>query len=200
MTKQQRIESLEKDLEWAYDQIKDLKAKANDGFKASTEYNRMQQELHSLHLMQDLSEQHIETEIKQDKRLLDSVLKIRNDNVQLCAEHGAEYWEGMTSINKYDYKDVRDLEKKVTDLEAKVKAKDIVIDHLKSILYGTAPEEPIKRAVGRKPVPEEQQKSVRSYRKQGWTLKDIAEMEGLSLGKVSGICKGIKIKKNSESV
>ncbi len=42
MTKQQRIESLEKDLKLAYDQIKDLKAKANDGFKASTEYSRMQ--------------------------------------------------------------------------------------------------------------------------------------------------------------
>lgn len=195
MTKQQQIERLEKELREAYEMVRQLKKDADEGFKASPEHKRMEQELRSLTLSQSLAEQHIETEIRSDRRLLEQVQKIRDDNVALCAEHGIEYWDGLTQIDKWQTRDIRDLERKVTDLEAKVAAKDIIIEHLKDLLGGRDPLAPKETVMGRKPVPEDQKKRIRSYRRKGWTLKEISEMEGVSIGAVSGICKGIKVKK-----
>lgn len=192
MTKQQRIEQLEKRLEEAYEIIRQLKQDADEGFKASPEYNRMEQEIKSLSLSQSLAEQEIERKIRSDKRLFEKIKKIREDNIALCAEHGIDYWEGLTQIDRWAE---RNFEKKITDLEAKVAAKDIIIEHLKDLLGGRDPLAPKETVMGRKPVPDEQKKRIRSYRRKGWTLREIAEMEGVSIGAVSGICKGIKGKK-----
>lgn len=195
MTKQQQIEQLEKQLKEAYEMVRQVKKDADEGFKASPEYKRMEQEIKSLTLMQSLSERHIETEIRSDRRLLEQVQKIREDNMALCEEHGIEYWEGLTQIDRWATRDIRDLEKKVTDLEAKVAAKDVIIEHLKDLLGGRDPLAPKETVMGRKPVPNEQKKRIRSYRRKGWTLKEISDMEGVSIGAVSGICKDIKVKK-----
>lgn len=195
MTKQQRIEQLEEQLEEAYEIIRQMKKDAEEGFKASPEYNRMEQEIKSLSLSQSLAEHHIESEIRSDRRLLELVQKIREDNIALCAEHGIEYWEGLTQVDRWDTRDVRDLEKKITDLEAKVAAKDIIIEHLKDLLGGRDPLAPKEKVMGRKPVPDDQKKRIRSYRQKGWTLKEISELEGVSIGAVSGICKDIRGKK-----
>ena len=192
MTKQEQIESLKQELSEAYDKIRALQKDADEGFTSSSEYKRMQQEIKGLTLMQTLSEQHIETEIRTDKRLLEEVMKIREDNVALCREHGAEYWEGITQTDRWATQDIRNLEKKITDLEAKLAAKDVVITHLKALLEGEDPLAPKETVMGRKPVPEEQKRRIRSYRRKGYTLKEISEMEGVSLGAVSGICRGIK--------
>lgn len=195
MTKQQQIEQLEKQLKEAYEMVRQVKKDADEGFKASPEYKRMEQEIKSLTLMQSLSEQHIETEIRSNRRLLEQVQKIREDNEALCAEHGIEYWDGLAQIDRWATRDIRDLEKKVTDLEAKVAAKDVIIEHLKDLLGGRDPLAPKETVMGRRPVPDDQKKRIRSYRRKGWTLKEISDMEGVSIGAVSGICKDIKAKK-----
>lgn len=195
MTKQQRIEQLEEQLEEAYEIIRQLKKDADEGFAASLECKRMQEEVKSLTLSQSLAEQEIERKIRSDKRLFEQIRKIREDNIALCAEHGVDYWEGLTQIDRWAE---RDFEKKISDLEAKIAAKDIVIEHLKDLLGGRDPLAPKETVMGRKPVPDEQKKRIRSYRRKGWTLKEIAEMEGVSIGAVSGICKGVKGKKQQE--
>ena len=195
MTKQQQIEQLEKQLKEAYEMVRQVKKDADEGFKASPEYKRMEQEIKSLTLTQSLAEQHIETEIRSDRRLLEQVQKIREDNIALCAKHDIEYWDGLTQVDRWATRDIRDLEKKVTDLEAKVAAKDIIIEHLKDLLGGRDPLAPKETVMGRKPIPDDQKKRIRSYRSKGWTLKEISDMEGVSIGAVSGICKGIKPKK-----
>ena len=200
MTKQQRIEQLEEQLDEAYEIIRQMKKDADEGFKASPEYKRMEQEIKNLTLSQSLAEHHIESEIRSDRRLMQEIKKIREDNIALCAEHGIEYWEGLTQVDRWDTRDVRDLEKKITDLEAKIAAKDIIIEHLKDLLGGRDPLAPKETVMGRKPVPDEQKKRIRSYRRKGWTLREIAEMEGVSIGAVSGICKGIKCKKQQEKL
>ena len=192
MTRQEQIDSLKKELSDAYELISQLRKEANESFTASSEYKRMQQEIKSLKLMQSISEKHIETEIKHDKNLLQQVMKIREDNVALCEEHCLEYREGLTQVDRYAYRNIRDMEKKVVDLEAKVTAKNLIIEHLKDLLGGRDPLAPKETVMGRKPVPEEQKKRIRSYRRKGYTLKEICQMEGISLGAVSGICKGIK--------
>lgn len=77
-------------------------------------------------------------------------------------------------------------------------AKDIIIEHLKDLLGGRDPLAPKEKVMGRKPVPDEQKKRIRSYRRKGWTLKEISELEGVSIGAVSGIRKDIKGKKQQE--
>ena len=195
MTKQQRIEQLEEQLEEAYEIIRQMKKDADEGFKASPEYNRMEQEIKSLALSQSLAEHHIESEIRSDRRLMQEIKKIREDNIALCAEHDVDYWEGITQIDRWTE---RDFEKKIAALEAKIAAKDVIIEHLKDLLGGRDPLAPKETVMGRKPVPDEQKKRIRSYRRKGWKLKEISELEGVSIGAVSGICKGIKGKNKQE--
>ena len=195
MTKQQRIEQLEEQLEEAYEIIRQMKRDTDKGFKASPEYKRMEQEIRGLTLSQSLAEHHIESEIRSDRRLMQEIKKIREDNIALCAEHGVDYWEGLTQIDRWTE---RDFEKKIANLEAKVAAKDIIIEHLKDLLGGRDPLAPKETVMGRRPVPDDQKKRIRSYRQKGWTLREIAEMEGVSIGTVSGICNGIKGKTRQE--
>ncbi|MCR5728032.1 MAG: hypothetical protein K6G24_11265 [Lachnospiraceae bacterium] len=190
MTNKDRIDSLKQELSEAYEQINNLKKKANDDFSASSEYTRMQQEIKGLKLMQSIEEKHLESKIKHDKDLLQQIMKIRKDNVALCREHGIEYWEGLTQTDRYS--DIHELENKVANLEAKIVAKNIVIEHLKDLLSGRDPLAPKETVMGRKPIPDEQKERIKSYRRQGYTLKEISTMEGVSLGAVSGICKDIK--------
>ena len=190
MTKQQQIEKLEQELNAAYDTIEQLRKDADKGFLSSPEYHRMKQDLHFYELSYDMANKRIETEVKSDRRLLDQIKKIRDDNVSLCAEHGIEYWEGIADTDRR--KDIQDLEKKILDLEAKAAAKDIIIEHLKDLLAGRDPDEPKETVMGRRPIPEDVRKRIRSYRKRGFTIKEISEMEGVSIGAVSGICKGIR--------
>ena len=94
--------------------------------------------------------------------------------------------------------DYKQLEKEILELKAKVKAKDLIIGHLKDVLSGIDPAAPKEKILGRKPVPEDQKKRIRKYRKDGYTIKEIADMEGVSLGAVSNICKGIKKRKKED--
>ncbi|MCR5488357.1 MAG: hypothetical protein K6F35_12670 [Lachnospiraceae bacterium] len=197
MSRQDEAHILREELSEAYALINHLQQQSNTDFESSPEYKRMKQEIHALKLSESLAEQHIETGIRQDRRLIEEIKKIREDNVELCAEHGAEYWEGITRIYKQDYKDIRDMEKKIIDLESKIVAKDVIIEHFKDLLAGRDPLAPKETVMGRKPIPDDQKKRIRAYRRKGWTVKEISEMEGVSIGSVSSICKDISITKNS---
>ena len=192
MTKQEKINSLEEELAQAYKQIEELRQDADKSFRTSPEYIRMEQDIKVLKMGEALAKRHIETEIKSNKRLMSDMQKLLEDNRNLCGEHDVEYWIGITQTDRFANKEFRDYEKKITDLEVKLAAKDVIIEHYKDLLAGRDPKEPKETVMGRRPIPEEQKKRVRSYRKKGFTLKEIAEMEGLSIGAVSGICKGIK--------
>ena len=150
----------------------------------------MKEEIKKLKLTERLANQHIETEIKYDRRLKEQIRKLREDNMELCAEHDREYWEGLT--DRWEVKEMRDLEEKITDLEAKIAAKDVIIEHYKDLLEGRDPLKPKERVMGRRPIPEEQKKRIRKYRREGFTLKEIADIEGVAIGSVSNLCKGIK--------
>ena len=193
MTKQQQIGKLEKELQEAYKTIEELNKAVDEGFHASNEYKRMQEEIKTLRLTEKLAKQHRELEIRSDKRLKEEIRQLRDDNMELCAEHGKEYWEGMT--DRWDVKEMRELESKIVDLEAKVAAKDVIIEHYKDLLGGRDPLAPKEKVMGRRPIPEEQKKRIRKYRRDGYTLKEISGMEGVSIGAVSNLCKGLFKKK-----
>lgn len=199
MSRQDEAHILREELSEAYALINQLRQQSNTAYESSSEYKRMQQEIHALKLSERLAEQHIEIGIRQDRRLLEEIRKIREDNIELCADHGAEYWEGITRIYKRDYKDVLDLEKEIVDLKSKIAAKDVIIEHFKDLLAGRDPIAPKETVMGRKPIPDDQKKRIRSYRRKGWTIKEIAEMEGVSIGSVSGICKDITVTKQSQN-
>ncbi len=175
MTKQGRIEELEKELSEAFNEI-----------------SRLKNEIKGYKRMESLAEHRIETEYRDNLQLKESIRKIRDDNIALCAEHGADYWEGITDVAQWGDKDT---DKQLIVLKAKLKAKELIIEHLKDVLCGRNPNAPKKKTPGRKPISETQKKRIRKYRKDGYTLKEIISMEGVSLGSASNICKGLKKQK-----
>lgn len=192
MKAKEKIANLEKLLHEAYDRIQILETAANRGFRDSHEYSRMKDQIHNLELMNQLQIQAIETDYRSNINLAKQTLQIRNDNVELCKEHGVEYWEGIALHDRYT---TRELERENSKLKAKVQTLKTVNDHYKRILSGNAPEHPERVKTGRPPIHEEQKKRIRKLRKDGWTIREIADAEGLSTGSVSKICSTKKIRK-----
>lgn len=194
LTKQkqnEKIERLIKERDEAYQRITELETSANHEFCDSREYQRMQEEIHNLQLMEKISQQHIETEVKGDMRLLQQIKRIRDDNAAICKEHGVEYWEGIAQKDRFAYKDLHQLEKEIVDLKAKIKAQELVLQHYKTILSGRDPDIPVHGTKGRPPISEDQKKRIQECRRNGWTIKEISEREGCSIGVVSKVCKGL---------
>ena len=188
----EKLDRISKERDEAYERITELEASADKDFRDSREYKQMQEHIRNLELSEKLQIQHAENSIRSDEKLMRQIKQIRDDNVELCREHGAEYWEGITQQERYAHKDIRELEKQIRNLESKVKAQELVIDHYKTILSGKEPELPERRSKGRPGIDEEQKKRIQKCRKNGWTIKEIADTEGCSIGVVSKICKGIR--------
>ena len=84
---------------------------------------------------------------------------------------------------------VADMPSDEQKLKAKIASQQATIDHLKSVLNGQEISVPKRMSKGRPSISEEQKRRIREYRSAGWTIKQIAEQEGLSVGVVSKICK-----------
>lgn len=188
MTKQEKIDMLQQELDALRTELRELKDASDEEFKSSRLYRRMADKIHGLELMEKVGEAHIENEITYDRKLLARMKDLEKDNTALCRKHDTAYWAGMAGSH-VRAKELRELKEKVTELEAKVAAKDVIINHLKGLLCNIEPEEPRASVKGRPPIPDEQKKRIRSYRRKGYTIKAISELEGVSAGAVYNICK-----------
>lgn len=194
-SQKETIERLRQELEDAYKRISELTEAANNAYHETNEYKATQQELKNLRTIVNRDIMHIESQVKTDERMRAYIEKVLADNRALCKRHGVKYWEGIAQQDRYAYRDIREMEQEITDLKALVKAKDIVIDHYKNLLSGKETERPEKRKRGRPKTDDEQVKRIRKLRRDGWTLRQIQEAEGISLGMVSKICREVKQKK-----
>lgn len=194
-TKQIKIEQLESELKMANIQIERMKKDAEESFLNSTTYKQMQQELKLLRLSEEIRQIHLENEIRLSKRELRDAREALADNKKLCKRHNVEYWIGIANKDRFTVSRIKELETENEKLAAKVKAQEITIKHLKNVLMeNDETEKPAKKKMGRAPIPDETKKRIRKYRRNGYKIKEIAEMEGLSVGAVSKICNGIKVK------
>ena len=174
-----------------------IKAK-DDDFSHSTVYMEMKRELLLADTLKD-REGALKRQIFANAKMLDEMKKLRDDNRDLCREHDVDYWPGITSFNGWDMRDAQRAEQRIMELEAALAAKDKIIEHLKTIIAGEDPTPTPANPVGSpKKIDEETKKRARRLRREGWTLQQIAESEGISKGSVCAICKGIK-KKTAEN-
>ncbi len=190
--KAQRIESLEKELKEAYEEINRLRKQKSDDFTASQLYKDMSQRLKFYEITSKTDLYHLEGEIR--RRIVSEIelKRLFDDNKELCKEHDVDYWLGMTVKDRYDINRIHSLERDVSKLTAQVKARDVVISHLQDVISGSELSSPKKTKAGRPPVSEDVKKRILKYRKDGHTLKEIASLEGVSIGFVSQICKNVK--------
>ena len=126
----EKLDRITKERDEAYERITELEASANKDFRDSREYKQMQEHIRNLELSEKLQIQHAENAIRSDEKLMRQIKQIRDDNVELCREHGAEYWEGITQQDRYAHKDIRELEKQIHNLESKRKSWLLTITRL----------------------------------------------------------------------
>lgn len=198
MTKQEQIDDLLKKLQEAYEIIADLKKAKDADFEKSPLYQRMRRDLiltEKLKDYEDMFRRQNRTDMElaaQNKQLLD-------DNRLLCQEHDFEYWVGLSNPRLGDYFALRKLENENIELRAKMAAKDEIIEHLKSILAGEDISTPAHRTpTGRPKIDDATKKRIRKLYREGWTMKEISEAEGVSKGFVCQTCKGIERKKKEK--
>lgn len=192
MAKQTQKELYENQIKILEETIHDLQKKADEGFTASPLFNEMSRRLKYYEIFEKTEWTHLENEIRSEKADKETMKRLFDDNVALCRKHNAEYWIGLTEIDRYDKQRIHSLENDVRKLSAQVEAKDIIIKHLKDVIAGIDTPKPEKRGVGKPGISEDVKKRIRKMRRDGYALKDIADLEGISIGSVSAICKGIK--------
>lgn len=198
MTKQQQIDDLNERLKESYEAYQKLSQKKDDDFTDSTIYKEMQRELL---LAQTLSEFEgkIRRQIQTDMTLYEENKRLRKDNEELCKSHDAKYWEGFSNYNGWDFLDRKKADREILKLKAALAAKDAVIEHLKYIIAGEEPSPAPANPVGHpRTIDEETKARVRKYRRQGWTMQQIANAEGISKGSVSAIVKAAGINKSTK--
>ena len=197
-SKQKQIDALTKELDEAYARISRMQKEADESFANSPLYREMSERLHFYELVEQSSMFSLESSIRREMRSAEECRMLYEDNVALCAAHDQEYWLGISEIDRWDRSNIRSLEKEVETLEAKVKARDTVIEHLKDVIAGKEIGEPKEKKTGRKPVPKETVARIRKYRREGYPIREIAGMEGVSIGFVSQACKNVKVKKEKK--
>ena len=196
MTKQQEIDRLTQQVEKLYEVISELRKQADEGFEASPEYQRMKRELLLADKVGDYEER-FRREKKAELQLQRELMRLREDNRRMCEENGIEeYRSGMMHDSREDFEFSR-LESEILDLKARLLAKDEVISHLKTVLAGEDPEAPRPAIMGKPRIPEETRKRVRKLKRQGWTMSQIADAEGISKSTVHSICH--ETKKNAKA-
>ncbi len=193
MTKQEQINDLYDKLHAAYDEINALKQAKSKDFETSPLYQQMHRELLLATTIKE-HEDRFRREIRTDLRLQQEILTLRRDNKELCKAHDEDYWEGI-SYRPSD-RDYERQERELTDLRAALAAKDAVIERLKAIIAGEEPKPPKSNPVGHpRKIDDAAIKRIRKYRKDGWTMQQIADAEGISKGSVCAICKDTNNKK-----
>ena len=197
-SKQQQIDALMKELDEAYRRISKMQKEADESFQNSPLFREMSERIHFYELVEKTSLFSLESSIRKQLRSEEECRMLYEDNVALCSAHDSEYWLGMTEISRWDKSNIRSLEKEIETLQAKVQARDTVIEHLKDVIAGKEIGEPTAKKTGRKPVPKETVVRIRKYRRDGYSVREIAEMEGVSIGFVSQSCRNVKRKKSGE--
>ena len=192
ISKQQIIDSLQKDLDQAYSRISQMQKDADDNFKNSPLYREMSERIRFYELVEQTKMFELENSIKRESRSIEESRMLFEDNAALCNAHDIDYWIGISDINRWNKNNIRSLEKEIETLKAKVEARDIVIEHLKDVIAGKDIDAPVEKVMGRKPVPKETIQRIKKYRREGYAVREIARLEGVSIGFVSQVCKGIK--------
>ncbi len=195
---QELVRGLQASLESAYQQIHEMQKNADKNFENSPKYRNMRIDLTLATTLREY-EDRFRKEHKNNAEILERIKKLEDDNKALCEEHDVEYWVGLGDVRRWDYKAYEEMEKELIALRAELAAKNDVISHLKAIIAGEEPDRPEQtKPAGRPKTDDATIKRVRKYRRQGWTIRQIAAYEGISTGMVSQICKGIVVKKTSE--
>lgn len=200
LTKQQQIDQLTElnrllteNVNLLEKKVRDMIEARDDDFSHSTIYMEMKRKLLLADTLKDCENRIKRQEINY-ARLYEEMKTLREDNEALCGEHGIDYWKGIASRKAWDDQAALEAEREIMELKAQVAAKDAVIEHLKVVAAGGEPSPAMHKNGRPKKIDEATQKRVRKLRREGWTLQQIAEAEGISKGSVAMITKGTKNK------
>lgn len=147
----------------------------------------------------------LSSKIKRQKQLESdrSYKELLQDNITLCKKHGVEYWTGMAHM--WEYNETNWLKKKIDELEATIEVQDNTIKHLRQYIGKSSAEQdmiaitsatPPKRRE-RPTIDEQTRRRIRKMYPE-YSIRKISEAEGVSVGAVAKIVKGMAIKKKKK--
>lgn len=197
MTKKQ-LEALIKDLQQENDNLRQrnkalLDSKEDEFQKTPLYIHTMEMEKYyrSVADMYILADQTKKEKQNKTARLYQKILE---DNQALCQKHDTEYWIGISHI--WEDGEVRDLERLVDSLQAQIEAQKTVISHLRKYIGTPLEQQEVQAASsmpvtprskgGRPGIDIQTKKRVRKMYPD-FTIRQIAQAEGLSIGVVSKI-------------
>ena len=177
-------------------QYREFMANADAEFKGSAAYKNMQEELKWLTKEASWNQKSAENARRDLAKLQEDARRVFLDNKAFMKDKGGEYWIGISQSKKR-----KDYDKLLKEYEA-VKAKldvahetiDFLREYIRQEIYkddGEAVEivKP-KKSGPQTVINDELVKRVKKYRKKKYSLRAIAQIEGISLGLVQKILKG----------
>lgn len=172
---QKKIEELRQMLTDADDRYNELaRAKDND-FSLSQLYRTMQKDMEFFKTAFKLDESFTVSKLARAEKQLQAARQIYDDNKALCAEHGVDYWIGLTE--QHEDSDLQKLRHDLRRKEAEIQVKDQEIQRLLDMLGAEG------KPAGRKKHNEKwtvQRQQFRELIESGAKPKEIREKLGIS--------------------
>jgi DNA-binding NarL/FixJ family response regulator len=204
MTKQETIERLKRENEQLLEQIKKLSETADSQFTASHTYAAMKKENDFLRNMAHASEStaaYWQGQIAQS-RAENAQLRIDNTELLKRIDSDAQYKVGLPGNSE-----IENLEKEILSLQTRIAERDATIAFLRKVMSDYIYEEseekpnvddpsenitPSKRGRPSK-ITEVEKREIRNYRRQGYSVREISDISGFSVGTVQKIVQHVKV-------
>ena len=184
--------------------IEELEKRSDETFHSSPEYQGIKKELELLKKEAELLRYTEKIEISRRKNIEKTVEQLFRDNQQMV--DNGKYWVGITRTDT-EYENQK-LARQISKLEAENSQKDEIIsflrDYIRTEIYKDASDpgidsirESLKpQKTGRKRiVDDEMRKRIRRYKKDGYTVRTIAKIEGISVGTAQKVLSDLDVHK-----
>jgi len=190
-----QIEEYKAQLEHAMNRNSELVKQANEGFTGSKAYKQMKDDLDWMTERVARSDAAEKKARKELAALREASREILLDNQAFMKDKGGEYWIGITQSE--EHKDFEGLKKEYEETKAELEAANDTIHFLQEYIHNkiykedTAAETialtPPKKTGRRSKITEDLVKRVRDYSNQGYSVREIVKLEGISIGLVHKI-------------
>lgn len=190
---------LEQYKEWlaqANERNAELVKQADEGFEASALYKSMKAELELMRKYEDLNTNDASRDRAALKNANTGIKAIYDDNKALLADMGIEYWAGISKPEEYT--DCLKWQSKYNRAAAEVEVLkeniQFLREYIRAELYKEEDTEVVDITQPQKPgrkskIDTELVNRVKGYKRKKYTVRKIAEIEGVSVGLVQKIIK-----------
>ena len=205
MTKQDKIDELEQENDALRNQLRRLQDTSESQFIGSKTYCAMKNDLKHKNILLESKLSDFDFWKQQTEKARLEAAQAQKDNQRLLQQIDPE---GRYKIGMPEDRTIEQLEAEIRGLKARVKARDQTFAFIRKAfmdyMYDGAEEKPevvdpsddvpIPKMGKPKQITEPEKREMRQYRRRGYSIREIADISGMSIGTVQSVVQRVRVR------